>query len=54
MDNLFELDIIDSLGVVELILYMEEQRGQEVDLIEMDPEVLFTLGGIRHFISGHE
>lgn len=45
-DNLFDLGVVDSLTMVEIIAFLEEISGGEpFDFLSMDPEVFFTLRG---------
>ncbi len=44
--------ILDSTGFIELIGYLEEQFGIQVEDEEMVPENLDSLKNIDHFIMG--
>ena len=44
--------ILDSTGFIELISYLEEQFGIQVQDEEMVPENLDSLANIEHFVSG--
>lgn len=44
--------ILDSTGFIELIGYLEEQFGIQVEDDEMVPENLDSLRNIEHFIQG--
>lgn len=47
--NLIDLGVIDSMGVVGLLGYLEEQTGATIDLAEADPEHFTTLGGLVQY-----
>ena len=51
-DSLLEKGIIDSTGVLELILYLEEQFGIKIDDEEVIPENLDSVSNIETFIRG--
>lgn len=51
-DNLFELGILDSLALVDLITFMEEEFGRVVDLPNLNPISFFTLEGLYAFATG--
>jgi acyl carrier protein len=49
--DLLTSGVIDSLGVVELIGAIEQQLGLVLDLSELDPENLTTLGPLSRYIE---
>ena len=49
--SLTETGIIDSLGVLELVLFLEERYGVSVSEAETLPENLDTVDNIVHFIG---
>ena len=47
--NLIESGVLDSLGFIELIVFIETQNGFQIDLIDVDPgefSVVKSLCGI--------
>ena len=44
--NLLERGILDSLGFVELILFLESESGLRVDLFEANPAEFTKIGGL--------
>lgn len=48
-DDLFELGVVDSMLMVEIVAAVEEATGSIVDFVEVDPEVFYTLSGIMTF-----
>jgi acyl carrier protein len=49
--SLLEAEIIDSTGVLELILFIEETYGIAVDETEITPENFDSVQGIAGYIS---
>jgi acyl carrier protein len=49
-DPLVELGVLDSLGILELVTFLEEHFGIRVDDQEMVPEHFGTLQRIEDFI----
>ena len=49
--DLLTSGVIDSLGIVELIAALEQQLGIAIDLSELDPENLTTLGPLSRYIE---
>jgi acyl carrier protein len=49
--DLLTSGVIDSLGIVELIGAIEQQLGLVLDLSELDPENLTTLGPLSRYIE---
>ena len=43
---LFENGILDSLGLVALLAFLEEATGNQVDLLELDESEITTLDGL--------
>jgi acyl carrier protein len=43
--SLTETGLVDSFGLLELIMAVQEKFGVTVDVGEIDPEVLTTFGG---------
>ena len=44
--NLLESGLLDSLGFVELILFIENQSGWQVDLTDVDPAEFSVVKGL--------
>jgi acyl carrier protein len=43
--------ILDSLGFVDLVAFLEKETGNQVDLLQLDEEELMTLNGLCRAIS---
>jgi len=50
-DSFLDLHIIDSTGFLELITYIEEQFGIQVEDDEMIPENLDSLDSIQAYVT---
>jgi len=50
-DSLLDLHILDSTGVLELILFLEETWGVKVEDAEMVPENLDSVAAIADFVQ---
>jgi len=48
-DDLFELGVVDSMLMVEIVFAVEEATGSVVDFLEVDPEIFYTLAGIMKY-----
>ena len=44
--NLMESGLLDSIGFVELIVFMESQTGCNIDLTDVDPSEFTTVAGL--------
>jgi acyl carrier protein len=44
--NLMESGLLDSIGFVELIVFMESQTGYNIDLTDVDPSEFTTVKGL--------
>jgi acyl carrier protein len=44
--NLIESGLLDSIGFVELIVFMEGQTGCNIDLSDVDPSEFTTVEGL--------
>ena len=51
-DSLLEQGVIDSMGVLELITFLEERFGVRIADDEMVPENLDSIGRITAFVNG--
>jgi acyl carrier protein len=43
--------IVDSLGIFELVTFIEQQLGVDVDDVELVPENFATIGAIALFVA---
>ena len=50
-DSFLEKGIIDSTGILEIILFLEEEFGLSIDDDEMIPENLDSVNNIVKFIN---
>ena len=50
-DSLLEHEIVDSTGIMELVLFLEEQYGIEIDTSELVPANLDSIGKVVAFIG---
>jgi acyl carrier protein len=48
-ENFFDLPYFDSFALVDLIMLVESRIGAEVELWDLDPERIFTIGGLLEF-----
>jgi len=44
--DLLSSGILDSVGFVELLVFVEEKTGRELDISEIDPEQFGTIGAL--------
>jgi acyl carrier protein len=44
--NLLESGLLDSIGFVDLIVFMERQTGCNIDLTDVDPNEFTTANGL--------
>jgi acyl carrier protein len=49
--NFLESTNLDSLGIVELIVALEEEFSIDIDLATSDPESLLSINGLTHQLS---
>jgi acyl carrier protein len=45
-DNLFDMGVVDSLMMMEIVALVEDECQTMIDFLSVDPEVFFTLRGI--------
>lgn len=45
-DNLFDAGILDSLAVIQIIVFLEQEHGVDLAARRISPEELGTIGGI--------
>jgi acyl carrier protein len=50
-DSLLDLHIVDSTGILELILFLEETFGIQVQDADMVPENLDSLNAIEAYVQ---
>jgi acyl carrier protein len=51
-DNLFDLGLVDSVTLADLLVTVERLAGVELDLLAVDPETFFTLRGLLDHVDG--
>ena len=44
--DLMQSELIDSLGFVELMMFIESQTGRNIDLADVDPEEFSVVRGL--------
>ena len=49
--SLLERTNIDSLGVVDLLLAIEEEFSISIDFVTVDPASLLSISGLTHHLS---
>ena len=49
--SLLERTNLDSLGVVELLVAIEEEFSIRIDFLMVDPESLLSISGLTHQLS---
>jgi acyl carrier protein len=49
--SLLEGTNLDSLGVVELLVAIEEEFRVSIDFVMVDPESLLSISGLTHHLS---
>jgi acyl carrier protein len=49
--NLLEAGILDSLGFVAVLTGLQAEFGVEIDLVDSDPDVFMTLGGLVQLVT---
>jgi len=49
--DLLTTGVIDSLGLIELIVAVNERFGLDIDFEELDPESLTVLGPFSHYVA---
>ena len=50
-ESLLERGIIDSVGVLKLVSFLEETYGIEIDEDDLMPENFDSLGAIEYYVS---
>lgn len=49
--SLLERTNLDSMGVVELLVAIEEEFSVSIDFVTVDPESLLSISGLTHHLS---
>jgi acyl carrier protein len=49
--SLLERTNLDSLGVVELLVAIEEEFSITIEFLTVDPEALLSISGLTHHLS---
>ena len=49
--SLLEMTTLDSLGVVELLVAIEEEFSISIDFVTVDPESLLSISGLTDHLS---
>jgi acyl carrier protein len=49
--NLLETTNLDSMGIVELLVAIEEEFSVSIDFVAVDPGSLLSIGGITRHLS---
>ena len=49
--NIIEEGLIDSTGILTLIIFLEERFGVEIDLEDINPENFARVGDIANFVN---
>lgn len=52
--NLFDSGILDSLGTLAFLDYLEQQRGDEIEVDKLDLEEISTLARAYRFVVDAE
>ncbi len=53
-DSFLDLGIIDSTGIMEVVLFVEQQFGFEVDDEDLLPENLDTISNLVAFVAAKQ
>ena len=53
-DSLLDARLIDSLGILELVRYLEETFGIEVTDDDLSPENFDSIGALARFVGSEE
>lgn len=51
-DSLLDAQVLDSLGILELVGYLEETFGIEVTDDDLSPENFDSIGALARFVAG--
>ena len=47
--DLLEAGVLDSMGFIDLIAFIEEAAGRQLDLLDIEPEEFATIEGLCRF-----
>lgn len=50
--NLFDLGLVDSYTMLDIVSYVEEITGRHIDIMDIDIARLFTLEGMYGVVFG--
>ncbi len=50
-ESLLERTSLDSIGVVDLLVAIEEEFSVSIDFVTVDPESLMSVSGLTHHLS---
>ena len=53
-DNLFELGVIDSFGLIKLVLFIEKELSVNIDLEDLDENNFSSIDKISQHILKHK
>jgi acyl carrier protein len=53
-DNLFELGVIDSFGLIKLVLFIENELSVNIDLEDLDENNFSSIDKISQHILKHK
>ena len=51
-ENLFDLGLVNSFTIIQMIVYLEELTGISIDLSEHSLESFYTIRGIYSLVQG--
>lgn len=49
--NVIDKGLVDSIEFLDLVAGLEQRAGVELDLFDVDPDVLTTIGGLTDILS---
>ncbi|MBM0274300.1 phosphopantetheine-binding protein [Micromonospora tarensis] len=52
--HLFDSNVLDSLGTLAFLDFLEQQRGSDIDLDQLDMDEIATLRRAYRFTGGYE
>lgn len=53
-DDLFELGVLDSFNVVDLVSVLEEECGIDIPDVDVDPTNFQSINAIEHYVEGQK
>ncbi|MFC9329775.1 phosphopantetheine-binding protein [Kitasatospora sp. NPDC057015] len=51
--NLFDTGVLDSLGTLAFLDFLEQQLGEEIEVEALDIDSIATLHGAHRFVQAH-